>query len=114
MTIRIARFAKAATGSGSRTTLEGSPGGRPIRFAPSAMITLHNFCYRKSDRRRSGKGKIRSQVGRPIAAGTPTHHEQTCASRSIASQCPPHFKADCATDICTKITVLNQRPNFGA
>src|SRR5271163_2950828 len=31
------RFASAATGSGSRTTLEGSPGGRPIRFALSAM-----------------------------------------------------------------------------
>ena len=40
------RFAKAATGSGNRTTLEGSPGGRPIRFAVSAMKPSDDYMIR--------------------------------------------------------------------
>ena len=43
------RLASVATGSGSRTTFVGSPGGRPIRFVMSAM-PAPTFCYRKSDR----------------------------------------------------------------
>src|SRR5277367_2547987 len=61
------RFARAATGSGNRTTLEGSPGGRPIRFALSAMKPS-DFLLQKVWQARGvpARGKIRSQVGRPF------------------------------------------------